>query len=378
MSIKCPLCTESSDLITTLLHLHVHCINAHPNEFCTCPWCAVPFISIRALKDHAKKCSAFDKNEVSFSKIADECRQIFTYSLNLLQSREGEIHPLLVNGNQCLVCTLNFPSNEVAIAHYKEQHLFFSYICVECQQYFQQKSALDDHRATWHALPIKTTSASKRSVNSLAPTRSEPTKRSSAPTAFAPNVSATLNWRIGKKTNLISRNSTYGEKSRFMKGFNEKHCVDCGINFPDTPTISQHFRTEHQMEVFTCAKCNKAYMNEVSVHRHSLHCTKNGAARALSTKKKIKIKTNASELMPVKTNNNILIKYFNQKRCLDCKKQFVNKNDTAEHFKSKHGIKILLCGICQKGFLSPLSLKYHRKSHHNIRAVSIISKFRSF
>lgn len=79
MEYKCPSCTYLSDSITLL---HVHCVNAHPKEFFTCPWCTVPFATLRVLQKHAPKCSALDKNE----------------------PREGEINTVLVNNDTCLVC----------------------------------------------------------------------------------------------------------------------------------------------------------------------------------------------------------------------------------------------------------------------------------
>lgn len=79
MEYKCPSCAYLSDSITLL---HVHCINAHPKEFFTCPWCTVPFATLRILQKHAPNCSALDKNE----------------------PREGEINTVLVNNDKCLVC----------------------------------------------------------------------------------------------------------------------------------------------------------------------------------------------------------------------------------------------------------------------------------
>lgn len=271
-----------------------------------------------------------------------------------------------MNGNQCLVCTGKFPSNEAAIAHYKEQHLHFSYICVECQQYFQQKSALDDHRATWHALPIETSVASN-------PTNREQTERNSTGNAFAPNVN--VNGRIAKRRRTISGDAPRSVKLHFMKRFNRKHCLECDITFSSTSRIAQHFRIEHETEVFICNECNNGYLSEGAMQHHRRKCNENGAECAPSANTLSNIENNAPNPMPLKTDKRIHMRYFNEKRCIDCKERFATTKDIAEHFESMHGIKVLLCSICNKGHLSSLAMLNHRRTKHNVRTVSVFSNF---
>lgn len=251
MEFKCPLCTYSSGSITLL---HVHCINAHPKKFFTCPWCTVPFISVRALQKHARICSALDVNV----------------------SREGKINTVLVNDDKCLVCKGRFNSAKAAIKHYKEQHLNFSYICDACEMYFQHNSSLDVHYATCHANAIilkKLPVPSAKIVNTNT-TAIRNTKRA-APIAFDENFESVVAVPSAKKK-LIIATASYAQKRQSMASFNELHCLDCNIDFASTPEIAEHFKIQHETDVFICDDCNHVYLSSKArcKHRQKAHKVK--------------------------------------------------------------------------------------------------------
>lgn len=387
MSIKCPRCSDSSDLLKSILHLHVHCIKAHANEFHTCPWCTIPFGTIRALKIHSKDCSAFDKNQVKM--IENELKKVFKYKFTLfsfyiLQPQEGEIDSVLVNGES----EGKFASNEAAIMHYKEQHLCFTYICCECQQFFQRKSILDDHHAACHAQPSEKAEPSMSTSIAIAMQKLKRAivivrKENYAEAALVPAPAA-----APMKRKIISKNGSFQDKRRFMENFNNKFCVDCEISFPDMPAIQNHFKIEHKMDVFICS-CNHGYLSEITmeVHRKQKQCAKNGAENAAENatksgskmiRKNVKIRANA-----LLTEKRIFMEMFNENRCAECNTGFAKRQEIAEHFKRDHSVTVELCETCNKGYMSESALKKHREAAHKlkrggknrIKAVSIFSIF---
>lgn len=246
MNLKCPVCAFPEESIEWL---HVHCVLRHPKEFVTCPWCTMPFASLRSLQNHTKECPALDKNE----------------------PREGKIKSSFVNDAQCLKCEGRFDSHETAIKHYKEQHLNFSYICDVCTMYFQQNANLDKHYAESH--PKESTSADvSTSSATLVATRSKNQLKRSATVAVGENASsAKAVSRPGpaftRKKSVIA-NLSMREKMMFMKHFNLKKCYQCEIEFNTTPEIAQHFRIDHLAETYVCEECNNAYLSAHSRYKH--------------------------------------------------------------------------------------------------------------
>lgn len=53
-----------------------------------------------------------------------------------------------------------------------------------------------------------------------------------------------------------------------MKLFNELHCFHCEIDFVNTPQIIDHFKIEHETEVFICDDCNQVYLSPEARRKH--------------------------------------------------------------------------------------------------------------
>lgn len=201
-----------------------------------------------------------------------------------LQPREGEIDTLLISGDQCLECEARFPSNEAAIVHYKAQHLRFSYICDVCQLYFQRNSTLDVHYATCHA---RSTVASNAPSNLPTISNGQPNFKLFAAKLVARKSTTATNKpgpppKKGRNSKKFLAKASRLEKRRIMKIFNQKHCLGCKMDFPSTPEITQHFKEEHQTDVFICTACNKAYLSAQAL---SLHRKQNAKVITVSIQK---------------------------------------------------------------------------------------------
>lgn len=238
-AMNCPVCDFPEEAVEWM---HVHCILKHPKEFVTCPWCTVPFASLRALQNHTKECPALNKNEL----------------------REGKIKLSFVNDVQCLWCEGRFATHLDAMKHYKHQHLNYSYICPECNTYFQQNVNLDKHYAESHP---------KASVPMDQPISSVRSRRLVSKRAVSAAVNSNTDnglanpWTAIKKKSIVSE-VAMSTKTKFMKWFNQKRCFECKLDFETTPEIEEHFQMEHQTAVFICDDCNNAYLSASSRYRH--------------------------------------------------------------------------------------------------------------
>lgn len=203
--------------------LHFHCITVHPNKFFTCPWCTVPFASLRELQKHALQCLALNKNA----------------------PREGVIDTILVFGNKCSMCACTFNSTEEAIKHCTEHHLNFTYFCDACEIYCQNDSELDFHYATNHPVhsSVSSQSSTKRSDRNRGGTGPSGTDRS-----------------VNKNKNAAS----VSDKRRAIKFFMELKCVHCEKEFSNKHEIRTHFQTI----VFTCDLCNGAFSHQGTLNAH--------------------------------------------------------------------------------------------------------------
>lgn len=261
------------------------------------------------------------------------------------------------------MCKEKFQSNEAAIKHYKQQHLYFSYICDKCEQYFQRKCAFDDHHATLHGRSIDTAVATISR-------NGEPNNIRSASIASDRNSNKFVAAPAAKKRIIISENATHGDKLRFMKCFNRKHCVECGIDFRSTNEIAQHFDNEHQMEVYMCSLCSRGYLHESSMQQHRRECAKEDAEDAQNTpasEKNFRVKVDASA-----GQKRVFMKFFNRRRCVECKEDFGSMEEINEHFKVMHHIDVLLCDVCmKKGYLTIGALVQHKNTEHKTTQVSL-------
>lgn len=222
---NCPVCDFPEEAIEWM---HVHCILKHPKEFVTCPWCTVPFASLRALQNHTKECPALNGNEL----------------------REGKIKLSFVNDVQCLWCEGRFATHQDAMKHYKHQHLNYSYICPECNTYFQQNVNLDKHYAESHP---------NVSVSTNPSTASAPSRQ------LVPKKAAST--AVNSKKSIVSEVAN-SKKRKFMKWFNQNRCIECELDFETTQEIEEHFQVEHQTSVFICDECDNAYLSANARYRH--------------------------------------------------------------------------------------------------------------
>lgn len=118
MNFECHLCSYTTDSIPLL---HVHCINAHPREFFTCPWCTIPFGSLRTLQKHTKNCPQFNTNEVNIRTWLNEHMTPDCEILNFVCFSFNFISRAKEKSIMCCWSTTNVWCARVGLFHPKRQ-----------------------------------------------------------------------------------------------------------------------------------------------------------------------------------------------------------------------------------------------------------------
>ena len=153
--------------------------------------------------------------------------------------------------------------------------------------------------------------------------------------------------------------------------YHNKKCSHCELDFEDTETLKNHFKTvhDHNSRVKKCLKCSKTFNTYLALKNH-----KSNVHGEVVRKKKIPI-LNASTRQKIIENDGKI------QKCQECEMEFTNSQLLIIHLRNAHRTKwvrtkLLKCKKCEKTFSSKKSRQAHETFYCELREDMNVEKYK--
>lgn len=149
-------------------------------------------------------------------------------------------------------------------------------------------------------------------------------------------------------------------------------CSLCEGRFHTQETAIRHYKELHLNFVYFCGVCKQHFEKLSNMKKHEAESHRktptDSFAASPANRKRIVADVSLSE-------KRCFTKWFNSKRCYDCKIGFESIAEVSEHFKMEHHTTYYDCDECGNAYLSLGARCKHKKLKHQPRRVRSILSF---
>jgi KRAB domain-containing zinc finger protein len=334
-------CLECGKIFPKYINLYQH-KKIHEGIIYRCVQCPSTYKSISGLKFHSNTQHELRQFECHHCQTTFQARGTLKRHLTMhFNSIEKEY--------KCLECGKIFPKY-INLYQHKKIHEGIIYRCAQCPSTYKQKYGLHHHLTTVHEVEVVTDIQRKK---------------------------VEKEYKCLECGNVFSNYYQFYKHKKMHEG-RIYRCVQCPSIYKTKHGLHYHVRTVHEVEVVTdvqrkkvekeykCLECGNIFSNYYQFYKHkkmhegiiyrcvqcpSIYKSKNGLKFHVRTVHEVEVVTDVQR---------------KEYKCVECGKIFLNYQKFYQHKKMHEGI-IRRCAQCPSTYKSRSGLKYHSKTHRDLR-----------